>query len=130
MIVLNRLGDLVCQQGELVGAGGMGKTRLALQVCRDVAVQRLYPDGVYFVSLAPLTSAEFIVQAIAQALGYPMPGYAEPKQELYHFLRKKQLLLLLDNFEHLLDGTPLILDLLRAAPWRSSNQGSRHSSIR
>ena len=73
---------------------GMGKTRLAL----EAAARQLdrYPDGVYFVSLAPLRSAEAIVPAVAQALGFTFYGAAvAPRQQLLDYLRQKSILLLL-----------------------------------
>jgi Bacterial transcriptional activator domain/AAA domain len=112
----------------LVGAGGMGKTRLALEVVRlqladsssdqpDQLVEpaRLtFPDGVFFVSLAPLTTTAAIVPSVATSIGVSLQG--DPKQALLRFLRDKQLLLILDNFEHLLDGVELILEILQTAP--------------
>ena len=100
----------------LVGPGGMGKTRLAL----EVGHQQLptYPDGVWFVSLAALTSPDALAGALAGALGVTAMG-DEPRTTLLHFLRSKRLLLILDNFEHLLVeskvGVALVSELLQAA---------------
>ncbi len=113
----------------LVGAGGMGKTRLALEVAW-AQVDRLasaaqgapaeapgdvFPDGVFFVALAPLNSATQIVPAVAAAVGLALRG-DDPKQALLQFLRDKRWLLVLDNFEHVLDGVGLVMELLQAAP--------------
>jgi predicted ATPase len=112
----------------LVGAGGMGKTRLALEVVRlrladpssdqpDPVVEPArpaIPDSVFFVSLAPLTTTAAIVPAIAAVIGLSLHG--DPKQALLHFLHDKRLLLILDNFEHLLDGVELVLEILQTAP--------------
>ena len=103
----------------LIGAGGMGKTRLAQEVGQRN--QMYFDDGVYFVSLAPLTHAAELAPAIAAALNLPRQG-SEPHQLLRERLQSKQLLLILDNFEHLLPtalaqatgkADPAALDLVR-----------------
>ncbi len=98
----------------LVGPGGVGKTRLALQLA--LQEQAAFPDGVYFVSLAPLHEPEQIVQAIAQTLELTFAGAADPLQALKQQLRVRRLLLLLDNFEHLLPAATLVGELIQAAP--------------
>jgi DNA-binding SARP family transcriptional activator len=96
----------------LTGPGGVGKTRLALEVAR-----RLEPElngGGWFVSLAATAKAEHVPSAIAQALGVtPLDGET-PKEAVERFLAPKDGLLVLDNFEHLLPAAPLITDLLGA----------------
>jgi predicted ATPase/DNA-binding SARP family transcriptional activator len=98
----------------LTGPGGVGKTRLALEAAR-----RLEPelrDGGWFVSLAATANAEHLPSAIALALDVtPLEGES-PKRAVERFLAPKHALLVLDNFEHLLPGAPLIGDLLAAAP--------------
>ncbi|MCE7989830.1 MAG: hypothetical protein DYG89_52455 [Caldilinea sp. CFX5] len=102
-----------CRLLTLVGPGGMGKTRLALEVAR----QRLgsYADGVFFVSLAPLTSVDSVAPTIATTLGLTLSG-GDPQTALLEMLAAKQLLLILDNFEHLLGAAGLVADLLQRAP--------------
>lgn len=97
----------------LVGTGGMGKTRLALMLGRTRLAA--YPDGLYFVPLAPLANAATIAPAIATALGLSVLG-GDPRQAALHNLRDKHLLLILDNFEHLMDGVDIVVDILEAAP--------------
>jgi len=98
----------------LVGPGGIGKTRLAL---RSAADQRdLFAHGVAFVPLAAVAAVEHIVPAITQALGCTLYGPSEPKDQLLHYLREKQLLLVLDNVEQLLDGVGLMTEILQHAP--------------
>lgn len=99
----------------LVGPAGAGKTRLAVQIAGEVLDD--FKDGVWFVSLAPLEAApglDGVVAAIAAALGVrEEAGYALAAS-LSDWLRPKQLLLVLDNFEHVLDAAPLVSDLLAA----------------
>lgn len=98
----------------VIGEGGIGKTRLAVEVaCGQVEV---FEDGVYFVPLAPLSSPDFIISAIASALSFTLYGTTAPKEQIREYLRDKNLLLVLDNFEHLLDASPLVSELLAAAP--------------
>lgn len=98
----------------ILAAGGMGKTRLSL----EAAAQQLerFPNGAYFVALAPLTSADNIISAVAEAVSFQFYPGGEPKQQLMDFLREKQLLLVMDNFEHLMDGVGVVQDILQAAP--------------
>jgi predicted ATPase/DNA-binding CsgD family transcriptional regulator len=99
----------------ILAPGGMGKTRLALEAA-ERALSR-YADGVFFVPLAALTSTDHVVPALAEALGLQFaPDGRTPEQQLADFLRRKHLLLVVDNFEHLVEAAPLISDLLTAAP--------------
>jgi predicted ATPase len=100
----------------IVGAGGMGKTRLAVEA--GLAQVGNFGQGVYFISPAPLQSVEAIVPTIAQALSFSFYEGGEPRQELLDYLREKHMLLILDNFEHLLVDTEagsLVSDILEAA---------------
>jgi predicted ATPase/DNA-binding SARP family transcriptional activator len=102
----------------LVGAGGMGKTRLAFELARSRLNQ--YRDGVFLVSLTPVTSAQGIAPAIASAMKLQL--YGEPEPALLHVLQDKQILLILDNCEQLLTeeegaaSTNLVVRLLQSAP--------------
>ena len=97
----------------LTGPGGVGKTRLALDVARELEPH--YPDGAWLVSLAATAQAEHVPSAIAQALDVtPMPGEL-PRAAAERFLGPKRGILVLDNFEHLLAAAPLVSDLLVAS---------------
>ena len=98
----------------LHGPGGVGKTRLALEFARRNRAK--YAQGVCFVPLAGLASAANLAPTIAAALGLSLSPQPEPRQQLLRFLQPRQLLLLLDNFEHLREGANLLVDILQAAP--------------
>jgi non-specific serine/threonine protein kinase len=98
----------------LTGAGGSGKTRLALQVASSLV--EAYRDGVWMVELATISEPALVSNAIAQALKVKPVQEAILADVLERFLARKHLMLLLDNFEHLLEATPLVGRLLAAAP--------------
>jgi predicted ATPase len=98
----------------LVGVGGVGKTRLAVQAA--AAQAHLFPDGVFFVACAGLQQPDFLVQAIAQAVGCTFEGARDPRHQLLHFLRQRAALLLIDNLEQVLAGAGLLAELVRRAP--------------
>ncbi|MEO8397602.1 MAG: LuxR C-terminal-related transcriptional regulator, partial [Chloroflexota bacterium] len=97
----------------ILAPGGMGKTRLALEVAR-MQLGR-YADGVCFVPLAPLNAVGDIVTTIAENIGFSFFGENAPEHQLINFLSERSMLLVLDNFEHLLDGAPLVVDLIQTA---------------
>jgi predicted ATPase len=98
----------------LTGPGGTGKTRLAFQVAAELLDD--FPDGVWFVNLAPYSDPRLVAIALAQTLGVKETGRRPLIEDLQAALREKYLLLLLDNFEQVLDAAPLVSDLLAAAP--------------
>jgi predicted ATPase/DNA-binding SARP family transcriptional activator len=98
----------------ILAPGGMGKTRLGLAVAERQLSH--FDDGVFFVPLAPLASPDDIVTAIAEQVGFSFSGNAPPRAQLLDYFRERQMLLVLDNFEHLLAGARLVTDLLQAAP--------------
>ncbi len=97
----------------LTGPPGTGKARLGLAVAEKLAYT--FSDGVHFVPLAPITDPEFVAAAIAQQLGLNETR-SGAKQAVLDFLPDKRLLLVLDNFEHLIPAAPLVTELLIAAP--------------
>ncbi len=98
----------------LTGAGGIGKTRLALRVADELRVD--FADGVVFVSLATLHDPALVVPTIVQSLGLKETEQWSPLDLLQMALREKQLLLLLDNFERLVQAAPQLVDLLTRCP--------------
>jgi predicted ATPase len=97
----------------LTGPGGVGKTRLALRVAAELLDE--LPDGVWFVELAPTRDVEHVLPAIAQVLGVTNVGEQPLVRRLISFLRDRRLLLVLDNFEHLVAAAPQIAELLGGA---------------
>jgi len=99
----------------LTGTGGSGKTRLALEVARDLV--GMYPHGVWFVELAPLTEEELVPHAVAQAVGVQERPGQPLVDTLAEVLRGRELLLILDNCEHLVEAAAGLADtLLDACP--------------
>lgn len=98
----------------LTGPGGIGKTRLALQIARDLLAD--FGDGVFFVDLAPLRDPESVPDFIANVLKVRLTGGQTASEVLKNYLARKSMLLVIDNFEHVLDGVDLVVELLPAAP--------------
>jgi predicted ATPase/DNA-binding CsgD family transcriptional regulator len=98
----------------LTGPGGIGKTRLALKTAKGAADG--FKDGIFFIALAPIQSEKHITQTIAETLKFPLATQEDPKQQLLRYLQNKQLLLVMDNFEHLLAGAGIASEILAASP--------------
>src|SRR5579884_1581835 len=103
----------------LTGPGGVGKTRLALQIARDLLPD--FVDGVYFIELAPIRNPELIVSTIASELkeidmSLAVPGQSSIFELLIQHIQQKRMLLVLDNFEHLIAAGAFINSLLQACP--------------
>lgn len=107
-----------CRLLTLTGPGGIGKTRLAIEVGR--VLEPHFPDGVHFISLAGVASPESIPPAVADVLGLGFSGPADQIVQLTNFLHEKKDLLIFDNMEHLLNGMDLLGGIL---------QGTHHVKI-
>ena len=98
----------------LTGPGGVGKTRLGIRVAQDLAED--FSDGVCFVSLASVRDPDLVVPTIAESLGLKEIGERPLLELLKSYLQDRELLLLLDNFEHVAQASPVVADLLLACP--------------
>lgn len=133
LVELNRLltQEKDCRLLTIVGPGGMGKTRLAIETARLFLPENTasksatdeearFTDGILFVSLNPVATAQEIAAAIANtvtaATGSSFALETPLDAQLLNYLREKRLLLLLDNFEHLLNGAPFVIKMLTTAP--------------
>jgi predicted ATPase len=96
------------------GPGGTGKTRLALQVASELLDE--FAHGVWFVNLAPIGDPALVIPTIAQTLGVIETGDQPIQERLHHYLHEKRLLLLLDNFEQVVDAARLVAELLTGCP--------------
>lgn len=108
----------------LVGPGGIGKTRLSLQIAAEVV--QSFPDGVYFVALSAVRDPDLVASVIAQSIGVPVTGNRAPVDVLIEHLRDKKILLVLDNLEQLLpQGAPVVARLLQESPGVKAVASSR-----
>ncbi len=98
----------------LTGPGGVGKTRLALQIAADLQAE--FVDGVHFVPLATVREAEVFLPTIARALGLGDLGSRPLVERMVDYVHQRQVLLVLDNLEQLSDAAPLVADLLASCP--------------
>jgi predicted ATPase len=98
----------------LTGIGGVGKTRLAVEAAREV--EAVFPDGVAFVSLASLSDPDLFVPTVLRSLGQGEAEGRSPGEPLIEHLREKRLLLVLDNFEQLLEAAPEVAALIEECP--------------
>jgi predicted ATPase/DNA-binding CsgD family transcriptional regulator len=113
---LTRVRELLAQNRvvTLTGAGGVGKTRLAIQVAAQMAGE--FSDGVWYVDLAPITDPEMVAVTVARALGLPDQPSRSTMDTLLRFMRDRQMLVVLDNCEHLLDASAeLVVAVLSGA---------------
>jgi predicted ATPase/DNA-binding CsgD family transcriptional regulator len=112
--IREQLLDPACRLLTLVGAGGMGKTRLAIEVA--TGLQDQFAAGVYFVNLQPLTDPAQLPTALADGLQVSLSGTDPVESQLHRYLANKEVLLLLDNYEHLLAGVDFLSELFVHAP--------------
>ena len=110
--------DLLCGRGArlvtLTGPGGAGKSRLAVEVASQLMSE--LQDGARHVELAPVAAADDVIPAVAHALGAARPDGSAQLSDVVDAVQDKELLLVVDNFEHLLDAAPVLAGLLHACP--------------
>lgn len=109
-----RLDDPECRLVTLVGPGGIGKTRLALQAAAEA--ECFFLHGACLIPVGPVSSTEYLPSAVANALGLQFHGTRPPAEQLATYLQEKELLLVMDGFEHLLPGALLVASILDSSP--------------
>ena len=98
----------------IIGPGGIGKSRLAIEVAANSAGQ--FRHGVSFIPLAPITTSDAVVQAIAEGIGLSLATGEAPREQLLNYLRSRHQLLVVDNFEHVIEAADLLDEILHGAP--------------
>ncbi len=105
-----------CRLLAVHGAGGVGKSRLALQAAGDLLQGEAFNDGIFFVGLEAVTQPDLIASSIADAVGIDLQGQLDPLERVMAFVGERSLLLVLDNFERLTEAATIPVELLQACP--------------
>ncbi len=117
---LRQINDLILDPAHrlltIVGPGGIGKTRLCIEAAREFSATGEFCDGIFFLDMAPAESRTALVTAIATGIGVPLRKQHEILTQLLDFLRDKRMLLVLDDFEHLVDHGDVLVAIVRIAP--------------
>jgi ATP/maltotriose-dependent transcriptional regulator MalT/transcriptional regulator with XRE-family HTH domain len=112
-VVSRQLLDPACRLLTLTGPGGVGKTRLAVEVARKL--EAVFKDGVFFLPMASVELPESIIPVLADVLRMVFSGPADPKLQVINLLNDKRILLVFDNMEHLVDGSDILGEILNYA---------------
>jgi serine/threonine protein kinase/tetratricopeptide (TPR) repeat protein len=112
--VTNRLSDPLTQLISILGIGGIGKTRLAIEAARNLVGE--FTHGVWFIDLTPLSTPDRVLYALAEAIHLGIFPASDPKQQVVDYLYDKNMLLIFDNFEHVLGAAGLIAAISANAP--------------
>ena len=115
-IIATNLADPHCRVLTLVGPGGTGKTRLVLEAARKEADRSAFPGGVYFVPLDGIADPDLIPSAIARALGAELQPQEPPLPQLQRHIGDREMLLVMDNYEHVMAGAHCPAELAEACP--------------
>ncbi len=113
--IIDKLYDKDCHLLTCIGSGGIGKTRLVIEAVQHVNTH-YFPHGIFYISLAPLKSSENLIPAIIDILGIHTDGKESPHHALLDFLCQRELLLVMDNFEHLFESLDIVTDIIQKAP--------------
>jgi tetratricopeptide (TPR) repeat protein/transcriptional regulator with XRE-family HTH domain len=113
-LIITLLDKPECRLLTLTGLGGVGKTRLAIEAASRC--KNAFGSGISFISLASLNSIDYLVPAIGAAMGVTFSGSLNPDNQLLGYLQDKHILIILDNFEHLMEGAEIVLNILESAP--------------
>ncbi len=108
------LADPNCRLLTLVGSGGIGKTRIALQAIEQIATR--FANGTYFVSLASIAASDLVDLTLASSIGLLLHSSDSPRAQIIDYLCGREILLILDNFEHLMGAVDFIMEILQGAP--------------
>ncbi len=117
---LRQINDLILDPARrlltVVGPGGIGKTRLCIEAARELAATGEFPDGIFFLALASAETRTALISALATEIGVPLRKQQEILPQVLNFLRDKRMLLVLDDFEHLVAHGEILVAILEAAP--------------
>ncbi len=119
------LEDPDCRLLTILGPGGMGKTRLSVETAARLA--EYFKDGVFFIPLRSISDPELIIPAVTDVLEISPSASDDPLAKLLDYLQDKEILLILDNFEHVLDAALVLVDILDHAPGIKLLVTSRHA---
>lgn len=115
--IMRQLADDSCRLLTLIGSGGVGKTRLSIQVGQILAhTPQRYKDGAYYIPLVAVADGAMLVTMMTQSLGIQLTEQMPARQQLLAFLQNKSLLLVCDNFEQILAGAALLGEIVAHAP--------------